>query len=100
MRVRGMCMNDAHLYCRFDQAKAEFLKVMHLHARFYKLFGIDNFYMRFSKPDLNKLDKYVNEPDKWIAAMQLLQEAMVESGLPFIEVVGEAAFSPPSRSIL
>jgi len=95
MRVRGMCMNDAHLYCRFDQAKAEFLKVMHLHARFYKLFGIDNFYMRFSKPDLNKLDKYVNEPEKWIAAMQLLQEAMVESGLPFVEVVGEAAFYGP-----
>jgi threonyl-tRNA synthetase len=95
MRVRGMCMNDAHLYCRHDQAKAEFLKVMHLHARFYKLFGIDNFYMRFSKPDLNKLDKYVNEPEKWIAAMELLQEAMVESGLPFVEVVGEAAFYGP-----
>jgi threonyl-tRNA synthetase len=95
MRVRGMCMNDAHLYCRYDQAKDEFLKVMQLHARYYKMFGIDNFYMRFSKPDLNKLDKYVDAPEKWIAAMELLKQAMVESGLPFVEATGEAAFYGP-----
>ncbi|MEI7553780.1 threonine--tRNA ligase [Candidatus Chlorohelix sp.] len=95
MRVRGMAQNDAHIYCRFDQAKEEFLRVMNLHSRYYKLLGIDDYYMRFSKPDLNKLDKYVNEPEKWIEAMNVVKEAMDESGLPYIEAEGEAAFYGP-----
>src|SRR5204862_5825301 len=66
MRTRGFCQNDAHLYCRFDQAKDEFLRAMRLHARYYALFGIKEFEMVFAKPDLNKLDKYVNEPKSWI----------------------------------
>ena len=48
MRVRGFCMNDAHIYCRFDQAKDEFIKVMHLHARYYDLMDIKEYYMRLS----------------------------------------------------
>lgn len=95
MRVRGFSQNDAHLYCRYDQAKEEFLKVMHLHARYYEMFGIKEYYMRFSKPDLNKLDKYVDAPDKWIAAMNIIQEAMDESGYPYVEAEGEAAFYGP-----
>ncbi|MCD9186505.1 MAG: threonine--tRNA ligase [Pyrinomonadaceae bacterium] len=95
MRVRGFDQNDAHIYCRYDQAKEEFLKVMHLHARYYKMFGIEEFYMRFSKPDLDKLDKYVDAPEKWIAAMNIIQEVMDESGYPYIEAEGEAAFYGP-----
>ena len=95
MRVRGFCQNDSHLYCRYDQAKEEFLKVMHLHARYYDMFGIKEYYMRFSKPDLNKLDKYVEAPDKWIAAMEIIQEGMNESGYPYVEAEGEAAFYGP-----
>lgn len=95
MRVRGFCQNDSHIYCRYDQAKQEFLKVMHLHARYYEMFGIKEYYMRFSKPDLNKLDKYVEAPDKWIAAMEIIQEGMNESGYPYVEAEGEAAFYGP-----
>ncbi|MBX7143427.1 MAG: threonine--tRNA ligase [Oligoflexia bacterium] len=95
MRVRGFCQNDSHIYCRFDQAKEEFLKVMRLHARYYDLMGIKEYYMRFSKPDLNKLDKYVNEPQKWLAAMKIVKEAMDESGYPYVEAEGEAAFYGP-----
>jgi threonyl-tRNA synthetase len=95
MRTRGFCQNDSHIYCRFDQAKTEFLKVMKLHARYYDMMGIKEYYMRFSKPDLNKLDKYVNEPAKWIAAMKIVQEAMDESGFPYVEAEGEAAFYGP-----
>jgi threonyl-tRNA synthetase len=95
MRTRGFCQNDSHIYCTFDQAKAEFLKVMQLHARYYDMMGIKEYYMRFSKPDLNKLDKYVNEPEKWIAAMKIVQEAMDESGYPYVEAEGEAAFYGP-----
>src|SRR5262249_26365997 len=95
MRVRGMCQNDAHIYCREDQAKEEFIKVMKLHERLYKLFGIKEYWMRLSAPDLSKLDKYVNQPEEWLKALKIIKAAMDESGLPYKEVKGEAAFYGP-----
>ncbi len=95
MRVRGFCMNDAHIYCRFDQAKDEFIRVMHLHARYYELMGIKEYYMRLSLPDMTKLDKYVDEPDKWMAALDIIRQAMQESGYKYVEAKGEAAFYGP-----
>jgi threonyl-tRNA synthetase len=95
MRVRGFCMNDAHIYCRYDQAKDEFIRVLHLHARYYELMGIREYYMRLSLPDMNKLDKYVDEPDKWVAALEIIKQAMDESGYKYIEGKGEAAFYGP-----
>jgi threonyl-tRNA synthetase len=95
MRVRGFCQNDAHLYCRYDQAKDEFIRVMNLHARYYQLFQIKEFFMRFSLPDLNKLEKYVDAPDKWLKAMDIVRQAMEESGLPYEESEGDAAFYGP-----
>ena len=95
MRVRGFCMNDAHIYCRHDQAKEEFIKVMHLHARYYDLMNIKEYYMRLSLPDLDKLDKYVDQPEKWMTALEVIKEAMQESGYPYVEGKGEAAFYGP-----
>lgn len=95
MRVRSFTQNDAHTYCRQDGAKEEFIRVMNLHARYYKLLGIKDFYMRFALPDLAKLEKYVNEPEKWLRAMDIVRAAMTESGLPFEEREGDAAFYGP-----
>jgi threonyl-tRNA synthetase len=95
LRTRGFCQNDAHIYCRFDQAKDEFIRVMHLHARYYKLFGIENFYMRLSLPDMSNLEKYVDQPDKWLEAVNITRQAMQESGYEYKEVEGEAAFYGP-----
>jgi threonyl-tRNA synthetase len=95
MRVRGFCMNDAHIYCRFDQAKDEFIRVMHLHARYYNLMDIKEYHMRLSLPDVANLNKYVDEPDKWLAAADIIRAAMKESGYPYIEAKGEAAFYGP-----
>lgn len=97
MRVRGMCMNDAHIYCTEAQVKDEFIKVMHMHQRYYNLFGItdDNFYMRLSKPDMAKLDKYVDQPEAWEKSLDLMVEAMQGSGLKYEEAHGEAAFYGP-----
>ncbi|HUI17351.1 MAG TPA: threonine--tRNA ligase, partial [Alphaproteobacteria bacterium] len=95
MRVRGFCQNDAHIYCRYDQAKDEFLKVMHLHARYYDLMGIKEYYMRLSLPDLAKLDKFVDAPEKWMAALEIIRAAMKESGYAFVEAEGDAAFYGP-----
>jgi len=95
MRVRGFCMNDAHIYCRYDQAKDEFIRVMHLHARYYDLMNIKEYYMRLSLPDMAKLDKYVDAPEKWIAALEIIKQAMQESGYKYVEGEGEAAFYGP-----
>lgn len=95
MRTRGFIQNDAHIYCTYGQAKDEFLKVMHMHARYYDLFNIKDYYMLFAKPDLNKLDKYVDEPEKWKAAGEIIKQAMEESGYPYVEAEGEAAFYGP-----
>ena len=95
MRTRGFIQNDAHIYCRFDQAKDEFLKVMRLHARYYDMLGIKEYYMRFSQPDMSNLEKYVDAPEKWIAAMEIINQAMDESGYPYVKVEGEAAFYGP-----
>jgi len=95
MRVRGFCQNDAHIYCRYDQAKDEFIRVMHLHARYYDLMGIKEYYMRLSLPDPGNLEKYINEPDKWLAAAEIIRAAMKESGYRYVEAKGEAAFYGP-----
>jgi threonyl-tRNA synthetase len=95
MRVRGFCMNDAHIYCRYDQAKDEFIRVMKLHARYYDLLGIKDYAMRLSLPDLGKLDKFVDEPEKWLEALRIIRQAMDESGLKYVEGKGEAAFYGP-----
>ena len=95
MRVRGFSQNDAHIYCRFDQAKDEFLKVMRLHARYYDLMGIKDYYMRFSLPDLTKKHNFVDEPESWRASGEIIRAAMNESGLPYVEAEGEAAFYGP-----
>ena len=95
MRTRGFCQNDAHIYCTFDQAKDEFIRVMNLHADYYRLFDIQDFWMRLSLPDLTKLEKYVDEPAKWVAALDIIRAAAAEGGFPCIEVEGEAAFYGP-----
>jgi threonyl-tRNA synthetase len=98
LRVRGMAMNDAHIYCTKEQAKEEFLAVMQLHQKLYDILGLENYYMRFSTwnaDDPKKGDKYLDDPDGWELAQRLVQEAMDESGLPYVEGKGEAAFYGP-----
>ncbi len=51
LRVRGMCMNDAHIYCTADQIKKEFLDVMKMHREVYEILNIKSYHMRFSTWD-------------------------------------------------
>lgn len=98
LRVRGMCMNDAHIYCTEDQIKSEFLSVMNMHAEVYRVLGIKNYQMRFStwNPDDPKgKEKYVDNPKAWEFSEKKVYEAMVDSGLKFVEGKGEAAFYGP-----
>ncbi len=94
LRVRSMTMNDAHIYCSPEQAKAEFIKVMNLHTEYYKLFGLSDFWMRLSLAE-EDAGKFVDEPELWEKAETLVTEAMDEVGIPYEAVRGEAAFYGP-----
>jgi len=94
LRVRCMSMNDAHIYCTPEQAKEEFIKVMNLHTEYYKLFGLNDFWMRLSLSDTER-GKFLDEPELWQKAEMLVVEAMDEVGIPYEEVRGEAAFYGP-----
>jgi len=98
LRVRGMCMNDAHIYCTEEQIEEEFLKVMKMHETLYATLGIKDYYMRLSTwdpEDPKGKQKYVDNPEAWERTQTLVRNAMKRSGLPFTEVKGEAAFYGP-----
>jgi threonyl-tRNA synthetase len=102
LRVRGMCMNDAHIYCTEDQIRSEFLKVMDLHHRVYKVLGLSSYTLRFSTwdpEDPKGKSKYVDNPEAWARTEKMVYDAMVESGLPFVAGKGEAAFYGPKIDI-
>ena len=95
LRVRGFTQNDAHIYCREDQAEEEFLNVMKLHQFWYeKVFGIKDFYMRLSLHSKDK-SKYAGVPKEWVRAVEIVRSAMKKSGLPYVEAEGEASFYGP-----
>lgn len=95
LRVRGMTQNDAHIYCTKEQIKDEFKKVMELHKYYYDIFGIKDYYMRLSLHDPEKKEKYIDDRESWQFSEKVIREAMQDSGLPFVEAVGEAAFYGP-----
>src|SRR5580698_4178814 len=67
MRVRSLQMNDAHIYCTKAQFEEEFMKVNDLYVKYFKIFGIDKYSMRFSKHDPAKLGKkYINNAPLWL----------------------------------
>ncbi|MBV9762272.1 MAG: threonine--tRNA ligase [Acidobacteriaceae bacterium] len=97
-RVRGMSMNDAHLYVTPDQLKDELKAVMELHRDYYGLFGFTNYYLRLSMWDPNdpkRRSKYVEDPEAWTFSEAVLKEAVDELGLTYTIEKGEAAFYGP-----
>ena len=99
LRVRGMTMNDAHLYVSPEDAKEEFIRVMQLHLDYYKLLDFSSWYMRLSLSDMEKSAKYLPMPELWKKAEDLCVEAMKEMDLDFEEVRGEAAFYGPKVDV-
>lgn len=96
LRVRGFTQNDAHIYCTKEQVVEEFISVMKMHQYYYQqIFKIKDFYMRLSLPDLTDKTKYVPDKKGWQEAVKLIKQAMKESGLPYAEAEGEAAYYGP-----
>lgn len=98
-RVRGMTLNDAHIFCRPDQVKEEFSKVVKLVERAYKYLGITEYSYRLSLRDPNDKENYVPNDAMWELGQSKLREAMIELGLEFKEAEGEAAFYGPKLDI-
>ena len=100
MRVRMLEMNDAHIYCTEDQFADEFRAVNDMYLKYFKIFGIDKYVMRFSTHDPKKLGaKFVNEPELWKKTEDMVRNVLVESKIPFVEVPNEAAFYGPKIDV-
>src|SRR3989339_639190 len=100
LRVRAMAMNDAHIYCRKDQIKVEFKAVMDLMIKYFKIFGLENYWFRLSKWSPAHLDKYINQPENWEYAEGVIREVLVEMNAPFVEADDEAAFYGPKVDVM
>lgn len=100
MRVRSLQMNDAHIYCTEDQFEEEFLQVIQIYFKYFELFGIDDYVMRFSKHGKDGLGKkYVDNPDLWLKTETMVRNAMQSANIKFIEVEDEAAFYGPKIDV-
>ena len=100
MRVRSLNMNDAHMYCTEEQFGDEFRAVNEMYLRYFSIFGIKKYVMRFSTHDPKKLgEKYVNEPALWKKTEDMVRNVLIESNIPFIEVPNEAAFYGPKIDV-
>jgi threonyl-tRNA synthetase len=100
MRVRSLCMNDAHIYCTEEQFEAEFKSVIELYLEYFKLFGIDKYQMRLSKHAPEGLGKkYVNEPELWLKTEAQVRSALQNMNIPFVEAEDEAAFYGPKIDV-
>ena len=100
MRVRSLQMNDAHIYCTKEQFKNEFLAVCNMYLKYFEIFGIEKYSMRLSLHSVEELGKkYVDEPELWLETEKWVREALIEGGLDFEEVPGEAAFYGPKIDV-
>ncbi|WP_010303727.1 threonine--tRNA ligase [Kurthia senegalensis] len=98
-RVRGMTLNDAHLFVRPDQIKEEFKKVVELILAVYKDFDLNDYEFRLSYRDPQDTEKYFDDDDMWEKAQSMLKEAMDDLGLDYYEADGEAAFYGPKLDV-
>ncbi|HHP7510182.1 TPA: threonine--tRNA ligase [Staphylococcus aureus] len=98
-RVRGMTLNDAHIFVRPDQIKEEFKRVVNLIQDVYKDFGFEDYSFRLSYRDPEDKEKYFDDDDMWNKAENMLKEAVDELGLSYEEAIGEAAFYGPKLDV-
>lgn len=98
-RVRGMTLNDSHIFVRPDQIKEEFKRVVNMIIDVYKDFGFEDYSFRLSYRDPEDKEKYFDDDDMWNKAENMLKEAADELGLSYEEAIGEAAFYGPKLDV-
>src|SRR5215216_3955274 len=100
MRVRCMQMNDAHIYCTEEQFASEFKAVNDMYLKYFKIFGIDKYLMRYSTHDPAKLgQKFVDAPELWKKTEDMVRQVLNDSGINYVEVANEAAFYGPKIDV-
>jgi len=99
-RVRGFTQDDAHLFCRPDQVKDEFKKVIDLVLYVFKSLGFTEYTAQVSLRDPNNTEKYIGSAENWDIAENAIREAAAEKGLVTVEEEGEAAFYGPKLDFM
>ena len=99
-RVRGFTQDDAHIFCRPDQVKEEFIKVIDLVLYVFKALGFDDYTAQISLRDPENKEKYIGGDDAWNKAEAAIVEAAQEKGLETVTELGEAAFYGPKLDFM
>ena len=99
-RVRSFTQDDAHIFCRPDQVKDEFLRVMDIISIVFKSMDFQNFEAQISLRDPNDHEKYIGTDENWERAERAIVEACEEKGLPAKIEYGEAAFYGPKLDFM
>jgi threonyl-tRNA synthetase len=98
LRVRAMCMNDAHIYCPSEQVEDEFRSVIDSYRRYYNHLRLGNFRVRLSLHDPNS-DKFVDRYEEWEHSEAVVRQVLQNIGIDYTEEKGEAAFYGPKVDI-
>ena len=101
-RVRGMSMNDAHIYCTEDQVKEVFKEVISQYDEAYRILGLNDYTIRLSRwdpEDPKGREKYVDDADAWRRTEQIIVELLAEMGVDYEDAPGEAAFYGPKVDV-
>jgi len=99
-RVRGFTQDDAHLFCRPDQVKAEFCKVIDLVLHVFNALGFEDYTAQISLRDKEDRAKYIGSDENWSLAEQAIIESAAEKGLRTVVEYGEAAFYGPKLDFM
>lgn len=99
-RVRSFTQDDAHIFCRQDQVKQEFIRVMEIINIIFKALNFENYEAQISLRDPKNTTKYVGSDEIWEHAENAIREACKEMNLPATEVEGEAAFYGPKLDFM
>ncbi len=99
-RVRTFTQDDAHIFVRQDQVKAEFENVIDVILKVFKIFGFDNYEAQISLHDPKDTEKYIGSEEIWAESENAIREACKEKGLETREEVGEAAFYGPKLDFM
>jgi len=99
-RVRGFTQDDAHIFCRPDQLKEEFIKVIDIVLYIFKTLNFNDYTAQISLRDPNNKEKYIGSDENWEKAESAIVEAAAERGLKTITELGEAAFYGPKLDFM
>lgn len=99
-RARGFTQDDAHIFCRPDQLKDEFMKVIDIIFIIFKALNFKEYTAQISLRDPNNTEKYIGSDENWAKAEQAIVEACEEKGLKTVTELGEAAFYGPKLDFM